>query len=527
MLVLLAGPGCALVSDDDLVARLDLDGDDVPRPADCDDADPTVGAKQTFYVDQDGDGHGSLGEVERCQLEAGLSTLSDDCDDFNADAFPGGTEVCNGVDDDCDGTVDEGVEPAEWYFDGDGDGYGSPFTTQTACEPSPGFVANDLDCNDADATLNPDTVWYGDDDGDGYGGLVTTSVGCEQPVGYFADAADCDDTRADVSPVGVEICDPENADEDCDGLADDADPGATGQAVWYADYDGDGFGDADDVATACDPPLGYVADRRDCDDTNATVGAECRWVKVSAGYEHTCGLRANGVLECWGYNAAGETEVPAGLYADVSAGFDATCAVHTDGTLACWGSANYGAPSPPSGSDYTAVSLAFSLACATDTSGRLTCWGANATDTTPTTSGATEVSVSAHAACALDEAGDLVSWIGGSDATGPFLQVDAAYTGCATLRMDGEIDTSQDARTGTLPAGPFAVMDVGPLTGCALDAAGAATCWGNDDDGQASPPTDAFGQISMGYYHACGVTTDGFVDCWGRSSAGECTPPSE
>jgi uncharacterized protein (TIGR03382 family) len=83
-------------------------------------------------------------------------------------------------------------------------------------------------------------------------------------------ATDCDDTDSSVSPSGVEVCDSADADEDCDGLIDDADvadPGTMG--TFYADVDGDGWGGA--AVLACDPSVSALVDDGDCDDADADV----------------------------------------------------------------------------------------------------------------------------------------------------------------------------------------------------------------------------------------------------------------
>jgi alpha-tubulin suppressor-like RCC1 family protein len=68
---------------------------------------------------------------------------------------------------------------------------------------------------------------------------------------------------------------------------------------------------------------------------------------VSAGGYHTCALRTDGTLACWGYNAYGQATPPAGTFSQVSAGYYHTCGVRTDGTLACWGNNGSWQASPP------------------------------------------------------------------------------------------------------------------------------------------------------------------------------------
>lgn len=80
-----------------------------------------------------------------------------DCDDGNANINPDATEVCDGMDNDCNGLVDDGVGFV-WYADRDGDGYGDGASTMVACAQPEGFVATDGDCDDDNASINPDAT---------------------------------------------------------------------------------------------------------------------------------------------------------------------------------------------------------------------------------------------------------------------------------------------------------------------------------------------------------------------------------
>ena len=72
----------------------------------------------------------------------------DDCAAF--------TETCNGLDDDCDGEVDNDVaDPPSWYADDDADGYGDIGESLAECDAPAGFVADNTDCNDAATAINP------------------------------------------------------------------------------------------------------------------------------------------------------------------------------------------------------------------------------------------------------------------------------------------------------------------------------------------------------------------------------------
>ena len=282
----------------------DQDGDGARSPRDggddCDDTDPGVapGADEIWYdgadqdcdgndADQDGDGYAWDG------VKDGL-----DCDDdplTGADINPDAEDIWyDGVDSDCDGESD---------YDQDGDGYDSTDYAGDDCDDLSGAINPgqfedcdtllddncDDDTNDVNA-IGCDT-WFADGDGDGYGGAVSRCY-CEATGDYtYAASEDCDDTDAAVSPDAQEVCDSLDFDEDCDGLADDADPDTAdaGKSTFYADDDGDGYGDPDNPGLQCDVGGDYpIADvsLEDCDDSRADVNPD--GVETCDGADEDC-----------------------------------------------------------------------------------------------------------------------------------------------------------------------------------------------------------------------------------------------
>lgn len=168
-----------------------------------------------------------------------------DCRDDDGAIHPGADELCDGLDNDCDGMSDEDVG-FRYYGDADGDGFGDPDIFDDLCEAQ-GGVPNGDDCDDTDRNVNPNAdelcdgfdndcdglvddldddrrdppTWYLDADGDGYGGSRLSIASCTAPVAFVDGASDCDDLDPLVSPGATEVAD--GVDNDCDLEVDEGD----------------------------------------------------------------------------------------------------------------------------------------------------------------------------------------------------------------------------------------------------------------------------------------------------------------
>ena len=265
-------------------------------------------------VDDTGGGAGDAGASGPIDLDGDGYASDVDCNDHSAATHPGAEEVCDGIDNDCDGEADDGLY-ATWYRDHDDDGFGEEGSGVDACAQPNGYVAEGTDCDDDSAAVNPAATeacngidddcdgetdeddaadartWYVDADGDHYGADDETVVACSQPDGATAKPGDCDDNDETVNPGVREVCD-DGVDNDCDGTVDgDAD------IAWYPDGDGDGYGDADAEPTwACSGAEDTVENGEDCDDDDATVNPEA--TDVCNGLDEDCSGYADDGGDC-------------------------------------------------------------------------------------------------------------------------------------------------------------------------------------------------------------------------------------
>ncbi len=327
---------------------------------DCD-GQTDEGVKITFYQDADTDTYGNVAvATEACTAPVGYVSNSTDCNDIDAAINPAATEVCDGVDNNCDGATDEGVK-STFYQDADSDTYGNLAVTTQACVAPAGYVSDSTDCNDARADVHPGAAevcdgadndcdgatdegvkitFYEDSDTDAYGNPAATVEACSAPTGYVTDNTDCDDTRAAVHPNAAEVCD--GLDNDCDGTTDEG-----VKITFYQDGDTDTFGNAADSLEACSAPAGYVGNGTDCDDTNAAINPAA--TEVHDGVDNDCDTFidegvSNIYYRDFDEDTYGDPAVvtyadspPEGYVADNTDCNDADAAVHPGATETCNG----------------------------------------------------------------------------------------------------------------------------------------------------------------------------------------------
>ena len=520
----LVTPACAGACDEDadrcataceIDADADGDGHDATECGgdDCDDGDPNVSPSATELCDAEGvdedcdpstvgerdaDGDGFADAMccngDRC---------GGDCDDAIASVRPGASEVCNGLDDDCDGAVDEGIERTRYYPDEDGDGFGARgHEGVLACARPEGYADADLDCDDTSADVSPVAAercngsdddcdgaidelegneFFRDADGDGWGDpSVTMSLdGCVAPEGYVARAGDCDDSRASTYPGAPELCN--GRDDDC-GSTD-----ASGGRDPREDADGDGHAPID---AACEG--GFPKD--DCDDTRAVtfLGAE----ELCSGLDEDCDGRIDEGTDA--QCASGVCEAGCVDRRTLAMNVGAVCAID-EGVPHCWGETT-------SVLERGHANLVLGLATVEEP----------APVALPIT-GARSLAMSKSFACAVLADGTVRCW-GGNE--------------------DGQLGVG-DLAPRAVPVSPIGLTDVvqvavGASTACALSARGDVRCWGNGeefqlgDGGESSRPEpgpvmglDRVVELVGVASTFCARRHDGAVFCWGRGPLGD------
>ena len=538
-----------------------------------------------------------------------------DCDDANESVKPGESESCNGIDEDCDGSIDEGLDLGTYWPDGDSDGFGdAEGAPRMACSRPPGTADNDFDCDDEEATTSPTSTdvcdevdndcdgdvdeqgmrtYCRDEDGDGFGNPAQTmsTLECTPPPGWSASCGDCDDTRAFRFPGAPELCN--GLDDNCD-LAP-----AAGE-----DADGDGHAPATD---GCLTGMPGTLPKDDCDDTRAWIygGAS----EFCSGLDEDCdsAIDESTDAQC----ASNVCDLGCAGTQRLDIGRDVACGVGTSGAY-CWGeendavassvgnalgtsgNASFASPTPVSGTagaTQVSVSPIDSASCARLADGTLRCWGTNFSGelgdgtATPNSSvvpvtgvgNALEVVVGEDYVCARTREGRVHCWgwrgqgrlgIGGDysdegilpptelDLVGIVELASAAWTTCGR-RYDGAVFCWGGETTGA--TGPATLPAQVPLPGPALrlrgggdlgrderttlcaETAGGWYCWGGSASGSlgsglasaAAQPVavTAFGSdvVDLGPHGevGCAAHADGTVSCVGREDYALLSTPFE
>ena len=294
-----------------------------------------------------------------------------------------------------------------------------------------------------------------------------------------------------------------------------------------------------------------------------------KYQAVDAGKNHTCGIKRDNTLECWGDNTQGQTNAPEGQFLSVSAGGVYSCGIDFQNQLQCWGHA---AIRPPPDGDYTRVSVGDEHACAVtaavDNANRIVCWGLPNND--GRTANQAEYSYSGYQPWLSVSAGSdyncarnlyspngrwLHCW---GNNTGNYDRFDyesgLKTVSAGSTHVCGLYDNAAVACRGNdvhgqttgMPSAQdegatedfytYSGISAGGRHTCGLRTTGNIRCWGDNLRGQTAPPggndelraneegVGDFTAVSAGESHTCGLRRDGTVVCWGLNDHSQATP---
>ena len=524
-------------------------------------------------VDDDCDGEVDEGVRRECPKQQGVcqqavltceqGEYSGTCAEQYGSDYEADESSCDGLDNDCDGEIDEGCscDPGKTQECGEqrpgictlgeqtcrDDSSWGPCEGQTmpAREMCGDGKDNDCDGEVDEAVDAADAeTWYRDEDGDGYAGSSTTREACNDPGdGWYEEARDCDDGDDAIYPGAEESCD--GTDQDCDGTVDEdvtsqcANQTGVCQGATVACQGGSfpecgsakygNHAQSSGTTWEADETSNYADDRdNDCDGyTDELFGT------ISTNDARPmCGLRrSDESLLCWG-GSSNEivTQAPSGTFVGIAVGGLHGCAVEPTGAIDCWGSTKYGSGNPPAGT-FQEVCVHSYRGCARKRSGKVYCWGV----TSPETETGLETDFSSIACgeidCGIRQSDDAIEcWngnVGIGDSPGRFRDVS---TGTTTDMVCGVTDggslecwgTDRDGNKFDPPTGSnFEQVSVGLEAACALTTSGDLKCWDNRDRYNWPDKSGSYEQVQTGDNSVCVRDGSGKVECW-EVTAGPC-----
>ena len=266
----------------------------------------------------------------------------------------------------------------------------------------------------------------------------------------------------------------------------------------------------------------------------------------SGGPVHSCGLRLDGLAQCWGEGQDPSSPVLGGArLAEIAIGNRLACGLFHDGKAACW---RYylGYPDPrldavvanvPVEFTFSSIVIIADRACGLTSERSILCWGTRQnwlSQDLPSPPSGTHIAIASSEsfACAINDAGRIRCWDNAYGFPDDLEQMVRPHRGTTSIGEHFSPNETISRKYRALALGDGGWYSSGgsersPYHACALLETGTAVCWGADDFGQASPPTDVrFSSITAGGRHTCGVTLAGPTRCWGADDAGQSTPPT-
>ena len=278
------------------------------------------------------------------------------------------------------------------------------------------------------------------------------------------------------------------------------------------------------------------------------VGAKA----IAAGGFHTCAIKTDGSIVCWGNPANGRTNPPAGQYTAIDADRTHSCAIKTDQSIECWGFDGGRSPdgrvsNHPTVGKFTHIAAGDDYSCAIKTDKSIICWGSSINDkTNPPAGQYIDIAAGGFHSCAIktDQSIECWGYDGGSSSDGRvsdhptigrFTHITAGGAHTCAIKTDQSIECWGNNVVGqimSIPAGQYIDIAAGLGHTCAIKTDQSIECWGYDGDPPDGrvinhPTIGRFTAIDLGRSHSCAIKTDRSIACWGNNGNGRSTPPPD
>ena len=266
-------------------------------------------------------------------------------------------------------------------------------------------------------------------------------------------------------------------------------------------------------------------------DANGRLEAPAgEFTAVAVGSHHACAVRIDGVVECWGGNEYGEADAPSGHFEAATAGINHTCGIRTGNEVVCWGGGQDQTDAPDG--EFVSVAAGGYHTCGVRSDRSVVCWGRGLEGQVDAPDGEfVSVAAGGYHTCGIRSGGAAVCWGGDEDGTsealsGSFTVIAAGWRHTCGIRPDRSVECWGNSEHGGSEAPTrFTAVAAGDFHSCGLRLTGAVTCWGGNGDGQSDAPDGGFTQVSAGWRHTCGIRPDRTAVCWGYNSDGQADAP--
>ena len=256
---------------------------------------------------------------------------------------------------------------------------------------------------------------------------------------------------------------------------------------------------------------------------------------IAAGYGHTCAVRTDSTVQCWGENGEYwvQPELWQGNYTAIATGAGGahSCGLRKNRTVHCVGTRADERNAPPAG-NFIHIAAGSRHSCGIRADGEFTCWGANnwgQLDLPP--GNYTIIAGSTRASCGIDDNGTVKCSERVTPPSGQFATIDGGGQHYCGIRIDRTIQcwghgSYNSHGQSSPPTGRFGAIAAGGHHSCGINTDHTIQCWGSNLEGQSNAPAGQFAAIAAGRTHTCAVKTDGGIVCWGENQFGQSNPPS-